>query len=56
MQRKAWLEQGYALYSPLITGSSGFGRIFRQALLGQWGVQDVHDVNELTTKSVSTQT
>ena len=49
-KKEAWLEQGYAVLAVNYTGSSGFGRIFRQALLGQWGVQDVHDVNELTTR------
>lgn len=38
-----WTERGYAIADINYRGSSGFGRDFRNKLLGNWGVIDVED-------------
>ncbi len=39
-----WLSQGWAVFTPDYRGSTGWGRDYREALNGWWGVRDVDDV------------
>ncbi|WP_407541043.1 prolyl oligopeptidase family serine peptidase [Deinococcus radiomollis] len=38
-----WTTRGFAVLDVNYGGSSGFGRVFRQRLEGQWGLVDVQD-------------
>jgi|GEM_PF-1469197 len=41
----AMASAGFAILQPNYRGSAGYGRAFRHALHGEWGGQDVRDVN-----------
>ncbi|MEP3590709.1 MAG: prolyl oligopeptidase family serine peptidase, partial [Marinobacter sp.] len=43
-QAQFWCQRGFAVAEVNYTGSTGFGRDFRQALAGQWGRADVADM------------
>ena len=41
-----WTTQGYALFDVDYRGSTGYGRRYRDALLGKWGILEVEDVKD----------
>lgn len=47
-----WTNRGFAVLDVNYTGSTGFGREFRHALYGQWGLADVEDIIAATQACV----
>jgi dipeptidyl aminopeptidase/acylaminoacyl peptidase len=38
-----WTTRGFAIVDVNYSGSTGYGRIYRERLRGEWGIRDVHD-------------
>lgn len=49
-----WNARGYATFAINYTGSTGYGKKYRQLLNGRWGVVDVDDVAECVEYLVET--
>ncbi len=54
LSRQYWTSRGFTVADINHRGSTGFGRSYRQALLGGWGETDVDDIADVVTHLVQT--
>lgn len=53
LRTQFWTSRGFAVLDVNYRGSTGFGRTFRQALYGRWGLDDVDDAVRGATYAVA---
>ncbi|XVN44329.1 MAG: prolyl oligopeptidase family serine peptidase [Rickettsia hoogstraalii] len=44
LETQFWTSRGFGYLDVDYSGSDGYGREYRQRILGKWGVQDVNDI------------
>lgn len=44
IQKQFWTTRGFAIFDVNHRGSTGYGRYFRDSLLGHWGLKDIRDI------------
>jgi len=52
IQKQFWTSSGFAVLDINHRGSSGFGRQYRDALLGEWGEVDAQDINNAVQQCI----
>lgn len=53
LKKQFWTSRGFAYLDVNYGGSSGFGRLYRERLDGQWGILDVEDTIDVVKKLIN---